>query len=58
MRESRLDRWLPLLFAMMTAVEGWLVLGSLAQSTLIAAALLKRLRGKLLTAASGTDELA
>jgi len=43
---------------MMTAVEGWLVLGSLAQSTLIAAALLKRLRGKLLTAASGTDELA
>jgi hypothetical protein len=42
---SRLVKWLPLLFAVMTAVDGWLALGSLAQSTLIAAAVLRRLKG-------------
>ena len=46
MTESRLGKWLPLLFAVMTAVDGWLVLGLLAQSTVMAAAVFKRLRGK------------
>jgi len=44
-----------LLFAVMTAVQSLLVLGALAQSTVIATALLKRLRGKLAIAAGGTD---
>ena len=44
MMENRLGKWLPLLFAVMTAMDGWLALGSLAQSTLVAAALFKRLR--------------
>jgi hypothetical protein len=44
---SRLGKWLPLLFAVMTAVDGWLALGSLAQSTVIAAAVLRRLTGKV-----------
>jgi hypothetical protein len=46
MIENRLGKWLPLLFAMMTAFDGWLALGSLAQSIVIAAAVFKRLRGR------------
>jgi hypothetical protein len=44
---SRLGRWVPLVFATMTAVDGWVVLGSMAQSTVIAAALLRRITGKV-----------
>jgi hypothetical protein len=54
---SRLGKWLPLLFAVTTAVDGWLTLGSLAQSTVIAAAVLRRLRGKVRATASGTNDL-
>jgi hypothetical protein len=53
---KRLGKWLPLLFAVMTAVDGWLALGSLAQSTVIAAAVFKRLRGNVRIAASRTNE--
>ena len=42
-------RWigksLPALLAVTIAVDGWLTMGPLAQSTLIAAAVLKRLAG-------------
>ena len=41
--------WLPLLVAATVAVEGWLMLGPLAQLTLMAAAVVKRLRGTLST---------
>jgi hypothetical protein len=41
----------------MTAVDGWLAAGSLAQSTVIAAALFKLLRGKVRTAVGGTNDL-
>ena len=54
---SRLGKWLPLLLAATTAVDGWLTLGSLAQSTVIAAAVLRRLGGKVRTAASRTNDL-
>jgi hypothetical protein len=54
---SRLGKWLPLLFAATTAVDGWLTLGSLTQSTVIAAAVLRRLTGKAKTAGSRTNEL-
>ena len=47
MMASRLGKWLPLVFAAMTAVDGWLALGSLAQSTVIAIAVLRRLTGKV-----------
>jgi hypothetical protein len=55
---SRLAKWLPLLFAVTTAVDGWLTLGSLAQSTVIAAAVLRRLSGRVRTAATRTNDLA
>jgi hypothetical protein len=46
MRAGRLSSW-PFVFVAMTiAADGWLMLGPLAQSTLMAAALLRRLRGK------------
>lgn len=54
---SRLGKWLPLLVVATTVVDGWLTLGSLAQSTVIAAAVLRRLTGKVKTAASRTNEL-
>jgi len=54
---SRLGKWLPLLFAATTAIDGWLTLGSLAQSTVIAAAVLRRLGGKVRTAANRTNDL-
>jgi hypothetical protein len=57
MIESRLGKWLPLLFAVMTAVDGWLAFGSLAQSTVVAAAVLRRLCGKVRPAVSGTNDL-
>jgi hypothetical protein len=46
---NRLGKWVPLVFAVMTAIDGWLTLGSLAQSTVIAAAVLRRLTGKVRT---------
>ena len=54
---SRLGKWLPLVLAAITAVDGWLTLGPLAQSTLIAAAVLRRLGGKVGTAASRSNDL-
>jgi hypothetical protein len=56
MMENRLSRWLPLLFAVMTAVDGWLALGSLTQSTVIAATVFKRLRGKVRIALGGAGD--
>lgn len=55
---SRLGKWLPLLFAVMTMLNGWLALGSLAQSTAIVAAVLRRLSGKLSAAVTGVNNLA
>jgi len=55
---SRFGKWLPLLFVVMAAVDGWLTLGSLGQSTVIAAAVLRRLRVKVGTVAGRTDDLA
>jgi len=46
MRETRFGKWLPLLFAVVTAVDGWLALGLLAPSTVMAAAVFTKLRGK------------
>jgi hypothetical protein len=46
MIETRLGKWLPLLFAMMTAADGWLAFGSLAQSAVMALAVLRRVSGK------------
>jgi hypothetical protein len=57
MMENKLGRWLPLLFAVMTAIDGWLALGSLAQSTVLAAAVFKRLRGKARIAPGGAGDL-
>jgi hypothetical protein len=42
---GKLGNCLPLLLAMTTAADGWLTLGPLAQSTLIGAAVLRRLSG-------------
>jgi hypothetical protein len=55
---SRFGRWLPLLFVVTAAVDGWLTLGTLGQSTVIAAALLRRLRVKVRSVAGRTDDLA
>jgi hypothetical protein len=41
---SKLGKWLPLLFAMIIAIDGWVTQGSLAQSTAMVAALFRRLR--------------
>jgi hypothetical protein len=41
---SRLGKWLPLFFFVAAVVDGWLTLGTLGQSTVIAAALIRRLR--------------
>jgi hypothetical protein len=57
MTESRFGKWLPLLFAVMTAVDGWLALGLLAQSTVMAAELIKRLRGKGRIAVAEANDL-
>jgi hypothetical protein len=57
MREVWFGRWLPLLFAVTTAVGGWLMLGPLAQSTLIATAVVRRLRGTMSTALGRTNDV-
>ena len=57
MTETRFARWLPLLFAVMTAVDGCLALGLLAQSTVMAAELIKRLRGKGRIAVAEANDL-
>lgn len=44
MKDLKFGNWLPLLFALTTAVNGWLMLGPFAQATLTAAALLRRLK--------------
>jgi hypothetical protein len=44
MREIWFGKGLPLLLTLTTAVGGWLMLGPLAQSTLIVASMVKRLR--------------
>jgi hypothetical protein len=57
MIRSRLGKCLPLFFAVMMAVDGWLALGPLTQSTVIAAAALRRLTGKVRSAPGRTSEL-
>jgi hypothetical protein len=57
MREPKVGHWLPLLLAVTTAVDGWLVLGPLAQSTLMAAAVLRKLKGTMSAAAGRTSEV-
>ena len=57
MRDGRFGSWLPLLLAVTTAVVGWLMLGPLAQSTLIAAAVLRRLKGTMGAALGRTHEV-
>jgi hypothetical protein len=54
---SRLGKWVPLVFAVMTAIDGWLTLGSLAQSTVIAAAVLRRLTGRVRALSGRANEL-
>ena len=44
MKESRFGNWLPLILAATSAIDGWVILGPVAQSTLIAAAVIRRLR--------------
>lgn len=56
MTKTRLGRWIPWVFAVMTAVDGWLALGSLAQLTVMVSALLKRLRGEQKAAAGGINQ--
>ncbi len=55
---SRFGKCLPLFFVVTAAVDGWLTLGSLGQSTVIAAAVLRGLRVKVRTAAGRTDDFA
>lgn len=50
MRLDRVAKWLPLILAATTAVDGWFTLGPLAQSTLVAAAAYRRLKVKVKTA--------
>jgi|HubBroStandDraft_5_1064220.scaffolds.fasta_scaffold534504_2 hypothetical protein len=45
-REGRFGSWLFLLVAMTIAADGWLTLGPLAQSALMAAALFRRFSRK------------
>jgi len=52
---SRLGKWVPLLHAMTMAIDGWLTLGPLAQSTAIVAAVFRRLR--VIKTAASTNEL-
>jgi hypothetical protein len=42
MMERRLGKWLPLMFSLMSAVDGWLAFGSVAQSTVMAVAVWRR----------------
>jgi hypothetical protein len=49
MREGKCGNWMTLLLAVTTAVDGWLMLGPLAQSTLIAVAVVRRLRDTMST---------
>jgi hypothetical protein len=44
---NRLGKWLPLIFSVLTALDGWLAFGSFAQSTLMAAAIVRRLTSKV-----------
>ena len=46
--KDRLARWLPLLLAITTAVEGWVMLGPLLQLTLVSLAVTRRAMGALL----------
>lgn len=55
---SRLGKWLPLFFAVTAAVDGWLTLGSLGPSTVIAAAVIRRLRVKAGPVAGRTEDFA
>lgn len=55
---NRLGKWLPLAFALMAAMDGWLAFGSLAQSTLMAAAIWRRLTGKIGVTSGRTSEIA
>jgi hypothetical protein len=56
MREGRFAAWMPLFLALTSAVAGWLMFGPLAQSTLIVAALVRRLRSTVSTALGRTDD--
>ena len=57
MREGRFGNWLPFLLAATTALNGWLLLGPLAQSTLMAAEVFRRLRRAMGTARGRTNEV-
>jgi hypothetical protein len=46
--KDRLGRWLPLLLAISTAVEGWVMLGPLLQLTLVSSAVARRAMGAVL----------
>jgi hypothetical protein len=46
MNGGRLRDWPALFLPMMAAIEGWLTIGLVPQSTLMAAAVLRRLSGK------------
>ena len=46
LRRARFGKWLPFLVVVTTAVEGCLTVGPLAQATLIATAVLRRISGK------------
>jgi hypothetical protein len=56
MKEVRFGNWLPLLIALTAAVEGWFMLGPLAQMTLTAAAVLKRLKGASIKRLGGRSD--
>ena len=45
-RGARFGKWLPLVLVVTTAVEGCLRVGPLAQATLIATAVLRRITGR------------
>jgi hypothetical protein len=44
MIERKFGKWLPLMFAVMSAVDGWLAFGSVAQSSVVAVAVWRRCR--------------
>lgn len=56
MKDVRLGNWLPLLIALTAAVDGWLMLGLLAQATLTATAVIRRLRGTTSKAPGRTND--
>lgn len=54
---GRFGQWLPLLFAVIAALEGWLTLGLLAQSSLMTGAALRGIREKVGAALGGARDV-